>query len=80
MKRGNLVLELVQAGCYLKRHGKKHDIYENSRNGKKAPIPRHSEIKESLMEQLKLKCHRDEDKIEFRGAPKTGGYFLTDKE
>lgn len=54
MKRGSLVRELVKAGCYLKRHGKKHDIYENSRNGKKAPIPRHSEIKESLVRLIKL--------------------------
>ncbi len=41
------------------RHGKKHDIYTNPKNGKKAPIPRHSEIKESLceliMKQLGLK-------------------------
>ena len=27
MKRGNFVRELVDADCYLKRHGKKHDIY-----------------------------------------------------
>ena len=48
MKRGNFIKELVKAGCYLKRHGKKHDIYANPINGKFAPIPRHSEIKESL--------------------------------
>ncbi|MFQ5454909.1 MAG: type II toxin-antitoxin system HicA family toxin [Nitrospirota bacterium] len=40
--------ELVKAGCYLKRHGSNHDIYANIRNGKKAPVPRHSELKESL--------------------------------
>jgi predicted RNase H-like HicB family nuclease len=27
VKRGNLIRELEKAGCYLKRHGKKHDIY-----------------------------------------------------
>ncbi|HAO20085.1 MAG TPA: addiction module toxin, HicA family, partial [Desulfobacteraceae bacterium] len=27
MKRGNLIRELEKTGCYLKRHGKKHDIY-----------------------------------------------------
>ena len=48
MKRGNFIKELVKAGCYLKRHGKRHDIYANSINGKIAPIPRHSEIRESL--------------------------------
>ena len=48
MKRHDLVRELIDAGCYLKRHGKKHDIYSNSKNGKNAPTPRHIEIKESL--------------------------------
>ncbi|MFH1320979.1 MAG: type II toxin-antitoxin system HicA family toxin [Bacteroidota bacterium] len=48
MKRGNFIRELVQAGCYLKRHGKKHDIYVNIRKGKRVPVPRHPEIKESI--------------------------------
>ena len=60
MKRRDFVRELVEEGCYLKRHGRRHDIYINPKNGKKAPIPRHSEIKESLCEliekQLGLKC------------------------
>ncbi len=37
MKRGGFIRELINAGCFLKRHGKKHDIYENPKNGKKAP-------------------------------------------
>ncbi|KHE92263.1 MAG: type II toxin-antitoxin system HicA family toxin [Candidatus Scalindua rubra] len=53
MKRGNFVRELIKEGCYLKRHGKKHDIYTNHRNGKKAPVPRHSEIKESLCDIIR---------------------------
>lgn len=48
MKRRDLIRELVNAGCYLKRHGSSHDIYVNPNNGKKTPVPRHSEIKESL--------------------------------
>lgn len=48
MKRRAFLKELTQAGCYLKRHGKRHDLYANPRNGRKAPIPRHSEIKDSL--------------------------------
>jgi len=60
VKRHDLIRELVAEGCYLKRHGRKHDIYINPKNGKKAPIPRHPEIKESLCElikkQLGLKC------------------------
>ncbi|SJM89147.1 conserved hypothetical protein [Crenothrix polyspora] len=53
MKRGNFIRELIQAGCYLKRHGNRHDIYVNPKTGKQAPIPRHSEIKESLCELIK---------------------------
>ncbi len=48
MKRHDLIRELIDAGCYLKRHGKKHDIYSNLKNGKSAPVSRHTEIKESL--------------------------------
>ncbi len=53
MKRRELIKELEQAGCYLKRHGAKHDIYVNPKNGKKAPIPRHAEIKNTLCELIK---------------------------
>ncbi|KAA0231905.1 type II toxin-antitoxin system HicA family toxin [candidate division KSB1 bacterium] len=45
--------ELVNAGCYLKRHGGNHDIYTNPKNGRSAPIPRHTEIKESLCELIR---------------------------
>ena len=48
MKRNEFIRELVKQGCYLKRHGANHDIYANPQNGRKSPIPRHSEIKESL--------------------------------
>jgi hypothetical protein len=34
MKRGQFVRELVAAGCYLKRHGGRHDIYANPNTGK----------------------------------------------
>jgi mRNA interferase HicA len=48
VKRKVLIRQLAQAGCYLKRHGQNHDVYENALNGKKAAIPRHNEIKEPL--------------------------------
>jgi len=53
VKRHDLIRELVDAGCYLERHGKKHDIYINTKNGKKAPVPRHNEIKDSLCELIR---------------------------
>jgi len=48
MKRQDLVREIEQHGCVLKRHGKRHDIYLNPANGRSAPVPRHNEIRESL--------------------------------
>ena len=53
MKRDALIKDLVKSGCYLKRHGRKHDIYANAKNGKQAPIPRHAEIKDSLVRLIK---------------------------
>lgn len=48
MKRRDLIRELVGAGCFLRRHGSNHDIYSNPANGRKAPVPRHADIKDSL--------------------------------
>ena len=42
-----MVREVVRAGCYLLSHGKRHDVYCNPANGRRAPVPRHTEIKES---------------------------------
>jgi len=53
VKRRDFIRELVDDGCYLKRHGSKHDTYVNSKNGRKAPVPRHSDIKRSLCELIK---------------------------
>lgn len=49
MKRGGLIRSLVRRGCYLQRHGARHDIYANPTTGRKAPVPRHPEIRESLV-------------------------------
>ena len=53
MKRSELVRELTAAGCLLERHGKKHDIYVNPNSGRKAPVPRHQEIANSLCQVIK---------------------------
>jgi len=54
MKRRELIKELMDAGCYLRRHGKRHDLYVNPENGKKAPVPRHTEIKQSLCALIRI--------------------------
>jgi hypothetical protein len=53
VKHRDFIREIVQAGCFLKRHGSNHDIYAYPKNGKKAPVPRHSEIKDSLCELIR---------------------------
>ncbi|HPA45893.1 MAG TPA: type II toxin-antitoxin system HicA family toxin [bacterium] len=53
MKRFEFIRELVDSGCVLKRHGKGHDIYVNSGNGRTAPVPRHAEIKNSLCQLIR---------------------------
>lgn len=52
MKRRDLIAQLEQAGCYLIRHGGKHDIYYNPDTGKTEPIPRHREINERLAKKI----------------------------
>lgn len=56
MKRSKLVRELRRAGCELHRHGKKHDLFINPSNGRKAPVPRHNEIKNTLAELIQEPC------------------------
>lgn len=48
MKLQAFLKELRKAGCILQRHGSRHDLYLNPANGRKAPVPRHKEIKNSL--------------------------------
>lgn len=53
MKRSELLKELRRAGCHLHRHGRRHDLYINPANGSKAPVPRHTEFKNSLCELIR---------------------------
>jgi mRNA interferase HicA len=48
MKRGDLLKKLSEQGCSLKRNGGRHDIWHNPKTGKSAPIPRHTEIPDTL--------------------------------
>jgi predicted RNA binding protein YcfA (HicA-like mRNA interferase family) len=52
LKRVDLVRLLAANGCLLQRHGGRHDIYCNPLNGCKQPVPRHSEIAESLARHI----------------------------
>ena len=53
MKRRDFIRELERAGCEFVRHGKRHDVYRNPANGRKAPVPRHREIADTLCEVIR---------------------------
>ncbi|MEA2081557.1 MAG: type II toxin-antitoxin system HicA family toxin [Elusimicrobiota bacterium] len=53
MKRNAFIKKLVGKGCYLRRHGMRHDIYANAVTGRKAPVPRHIEIKDTLCRMIR---------------------------
>ena len=52
MKRKAFIRYLLKNGCVLLRHGGRHDVYQNQVNGKKQPVPRHTEIDEKLVKHI----------------------------
>ncbi len=60
MKRHDLVAELVRMGCVLLRNGAKHDIYQNPKNGKSEPVPRHREVNELLARKIMKSLAQEE--------------------
>ncbi|MEA3267169.1 MAG: type II toxin-antitoxin system HicA family toxin [Candidatus Fermentibacteria bacterium] len=52
MKRKDLIKSLLKRGCYLLRHGSRHDIYINPVTGMKQPVPRHREIDNKLVSHI----------------------------
>jgi len=49
LKRVDLLRLLNDQGCRIIRHGARHDIFLNPANQRRAPIPRHREIPDSLV-------------------------------
>jgi mRNA interferase HicA len=52
VKRTALIKQIRGMGCVLLRHGAKHDWYYNEKTKMSQPIPRHSEIAESLAKHI----------------------------
>ncbi len=52
MKRSELLRQLKKEGCIFLRSGSRHDIYINPKTGQKQPIPRHSEIDDTLAKHI----------------------------
>jgi len=53
MKRKKLIRQIEKEGCILLRHGSRHDVYQNPANGKKQPVPRHTEIDDQLAKHIR---------------------------
>jgi predicted RNA binding protein YcfA (HicA-like mRNA interferase family) len=53
VKRRDFVRELESKGCRLKRHVGRHDIFVNPANGRTSPVPRHSEVEETLVKAIR---------------------------
>jgi len=53
VKRRELVRELERNGCFLKRSGAGHDIFHNPATKRSAPVPRHTEIPDTLCGLIK---------------------------
>ena len=52
MKRNKFLQHLHDNDCFLRREGAAHSIYENLVTGKKTSIPRHSEIKDTVCNEI----------------------------
>ena len=52
MKRKDLIRASEEIGCVLIRHGGRHDWYQNPETKISQPVPRHSEIKDSLAKHI----------------------------
>lgn len=53
MKRKEFVRKLNKEDCVLLRTGANHDIYLNPVNGKKQPVPRHTELDNALAKHIR---------------------------
>ncbi|NGZ10238.1 MAG: type II toxin-antitoxin system HicA family toxin [Nitrospira sp. LK70] len=53
MKRREFIRHLEQAGCILTRTKGGHDMYHNPATGRSTPVPRHTEIDNSLCKLIR---------------------------
>jgi mRNA interferase HicA len=53
MKRKEFIQQLLREVCKHHRHGTRHDIYINLANGRKQPVPRHTEIENELAKHIR---------------------------
>ncbi|MCC6394828.1 MAG: type II toxin-antitoxin system HicA family toxin [Bryobacterales bacterium] len=53
MKRRDFIRELETSACSLKRSGGRHDIYHNKSTNRSSPVPRRSELPDSLCKLIR---------------------------
>lgn len=58
MKINELIRLLRESGAILVRHGANHDWWENPKNGKRFPVPRHGsqEVPTGTLKSIKAKA------------------------
>lgn len=61
MKQSDLCKRLREAGCFIYRHGARHDIWESPITGLRWPVPRHGakEIPTGTLKSIEEKVARD---------------------
>ena len=54
MKTSELVRKVKKAGCHIKRHGSRHDVWVNPTTGETFSLPRHpsEEVPKGTAEQI----------------------------
>ncbi|MDD5304434.1 MAG: type II toxin-antitoxin system HicA family toxin [Elusimicrobia bacterium] len=53
MKRREFIRELTKSGCALHRQGKKHEIWLNPANNRRTSVPRHTELRDTLCNEIR---------------------------
>ncbi|OJV20014.1 MAG: hypothetical protein BGO21_11530 [Dyadobacter sp. 50-39] len=52
VKRNELLRHLEKQGCFLKRHGAKHDLFMNLDRNLATTVPRHPRLDKSLCDAI----------------------------
>ena len=52
MKRNALLQHMRRHGCFLKREGRRHSLWQNPRTGHTEAVPRHAEIADKLARKI----------------------------
>ena len=53
MKRRDFIKELKRAGCKLRSHGAKHDLYVGPNSTYPVSVPRHTELSNDLCKEIR---------------------------